>query len=62
VGYGFWTDVPILRKYMFDQGHIASSKNKKVTGLPLVLVAPLDEETGLSVVVGIPPYNDKSRY
>jgi len=33
-----------------------------VTGLPLVLVAPLDEEAGLSVVVGIPPYNDKSRY
>lgn len=43
------------------QGHIASSKNKKVTGLPLVLVAPLDDEAGLSVVVGIPPYNDKSR-
>ena len=32
-----------------------------MTTLPLVLISPLDIATGLSVVVGIPPVNDKNR-
>jgi len=42
-------------------GHISNSRSKKSADLPLVLVAPVDEQAGLSVVVGIPPYNDKTR-
>ncbi|XP_023341372.1 cell division control protein 45 homolog [Eurytemora carolleeae] len=43
------------------QGHISNSRSKKAADLPLVLIAPLDQAAGLSVVVGIPPYNDKTR-
>jgi len=43
------------------QGYISNSKRRKSADLPLVLVAPVDEVAGLSVVVGIPPYNDKTR-
>jgi len=43
------------------QAHVSCSHSRKVTSLPLVLVTPLDMEQGLSVVVGIPPVDDKSR-
>jgi len=41
-------------------GHISNSRLKKSSDLPFVLFAPISE-AGLSVVVGIPPYNDKTR-
>ena len=40
---------------------MSCSQSRKVTTLPLVLIAPLDIATGLSVVVGIPPVDDKNR-
>jgi len=43
------------------QAHVSCSQSRKVTTLPLVLIAPLDVATGLSVVVGIPPVDDKNR-
>lgn len=43
------------------QAHVSCSHSRKVTSMPLVLVTPLDPEQGLSVVVGIPPTDDKSR-
>jgi len=43
------------------QAHVSCSQSRKVTTLPLVLVTPLDVANGLSVVVGVPPVNDKSR-
>ena len=43
------------------QAHASCSTSRKVTTLPLVLISPLDIATGLSVVVGIPPVNDKNR-
>ena len=33
----------------------------KVTTLPLVLISPLDTASGLSMVVGVPPVDDKNR-
>ena len=33
----------------------------KVTTLPLVLISPLDTVSGLSMVVGVPPVDDKNR-
>jgi len=47
--------------YFLLQGHISNSRSRKAADLPLILVAPVDEQQGLSVVVGIPPYNDKTR-
>jgi len=47
--------------YFLQQGHISNSRSRKAADLPLILVAPVDENNGLSVVVGIPPFNDKTR-
>jgi len=41
--------------------HVSCSPGKKAASLPLVLVTPLDTEQGLSVVVGIPPVDDRNR-
>ena len=35
--------------------------NRKSSSLPLVLITPLDAANGLSVVVGVPPVEDKNR-
>jgi len=43
------------------QAHVSCSHSRKVTTLPLVLVSPLDPVNGLSVVVGIPPVDDRNR-
>ena len=43
------------------QAHVSCSQSKKVTTMPLVLISPLDVSTGVSVVVGIPPVEDKNR-
>jgi len=43
------------------QAHVSCSQSRKVTTLPLVLVTPLDPANGLSVVVGVPPVDDKNR-
>uniref|UniRef100_A0A2C9LJY8 Uncharacterized protein n=1 Tax=Biomphalaria glabrata TaxID=6526 RepID=A0A2C9LJY8_BIOGL len=37
------------------QAHCAVSRNKRAQSLPLVLGAPLRQEEGTSLVVGIPP-------
>ena len=34
---------------------------RKSSSLPLVLITPLDTANGLSVVVGVPPVEDKNR-
>ena len=34
---------------------------RKSSSLPLVLITPLDAANGLSVVVGVPPVEDKNR-
>ena len=34
---------------------------RKASSLPLVLITPLDAANGLSVVVGVPPVEDKNR-
>jgi len=52
--------VTFLAQFLL-QAHVSCSTSRKVTSMPLVLVTPLDTEQGLSVVVGIPPTNDKSR-
>lgn len=54
-------NVIITLAHFLLQGYISNSKRRKSADLPLVLVAPVDEVAGLSVVVGIPPYNDKTR-
>ena len=41
----------MLRRYFF----------RKSSSLPLVLITPLDAANGLSVVVGVPPVEDKNR-
>ena len=43
------------------QAHVSCSQSRKVTTLPLILISPLDVATGISVVVGIPPVDDKNR-
>jgi len=43
------------------RAHVAVSTSKKTGGLPLVLVAPLDNIAGTCVVVGIPPITDRSK-
>ena len=43
------------------QAHVSCSQSKKVTTMPLVLISPFDVSTGVSVVVGIPPVEDKNR-
>jgi len=54
------SSIKILAHFL-QQGHISNSRSRKSADLPLILVAPVDEKNGLSVVVGIPPYNDKTR-
>lgn len=41
--------------------HVSCSHSRKVASLPLVLVTPLDAANGLSVVVGVPPVDDRNR-
>ena len=43
------------------QAHVSCSQSRKVTTLPLVLISPLDIATGVSVVVGVAPVEDKNR-
>ena len=43
------------------QAHVSCSQSRKVTSLPLILISPLDTVAGLSIVVGIPPVDDKNR-
>jgi len=43
------------------QAHVSCSQSRKVTTLPLVLISPLDTASGLSMVVGVPPVDDKNR-
>lgn len=43
------------------QAHVSCSQSRKVTTLPLVLISPLDMASGLSMVVGVPPVDDKNR-
>jgi len=43
------------------QAHVSCSQSRKVTTLPLVLISPLDPVNGLSVVVGVPPVDDRHR-
>jgi len=43
------------------KAHVSVSSSKKTAGLPLVVVAPLDNLTGTCVVIGVPPVSDKTR-
>ena len=43
------------------QAHVSCSQSRKVTTLPLVLILPLYVATGVSVVVGVAPVDDKNR-
>ena len=47
----------LLRDLFCDAGTIS----RKSSSLPLVLITPLDAANGLSVVVGVPPVEDKNR-
>ena len=46
-----------MRDLFCDAGTIS----RKSSSLPLVLITPLDAANGLSVVVGVPPVEDKNR-
>ena len=54
------TTLTFLAQFLL-QAHVSCSQSRKVTTLPLVLITPLDIATGLSVVVGVPPVDDKNR-
>jgi cell division control protein 45 len=41
--------------------HVSCSLSRKAASLPLVLVTPLDSANGLSVVVGVPPVDNRNR-
>lgn len=41
--------------------YVSCSPSRKSSSLPLVLITPLDSANGLSVVVGVPPVEDKNR-
>jgi len=41
--------------------YVSCSPSRKSSSLPLVLITPLDAANGLSVVVGVPPVEDKNR-
>ena len=54
------TTLTFLAQFLL-QAHVSCSQSRKVTTLPLVLISPLDLTEGLSIVVGIPPVDDKNR-
>ncbi len=39
---------------------VLQTRNKKAPNLPLVLGAPMDQERGTLIVVGVPPLSDTS--
>lgn len=60
---GYWcrpASLTSLAQFLLT-AHVSCSQSRKVTTLPLVLISPLDIATGLSVVVGVAPVEDKNR-
>ena len=60
---GYWcrpASLTSLAQFLLT-AHVRCSQSRKVTTLPLVLISPLDIATGLSVVVGAAPVEDKNR-
>ncbi|XP_014678174.1 PREDICTED: cell division control protein 45 homolog, partial [Priapulus caudatus] len=50
----------MLARFMLH-AYVVTTRNKRLKSLPLVLTAPLDEEEGTSIVVGMPPHSEESQ-
>jgi len=50
-----------LLAHFTQRAHVAVTSGKKVQSLPLVISAPLDEQKGTCLVLGVPPLVDRAR-